>query len=69
MTTSPILYETLPGGIARIVLNRPDTRNAQDTAFLYALNEAFDRAAHDDTVKVIVLCAPADRENPPKLPL
>ena len=57
MTTSPILYETQPGGIARIVLNRPDTRNAQDTAFLYALNEAFDRAAHDDTVKVIVLSA------------
>ena len=45
MTPSPILYETLPSGIARIVLNRPETRNAQDTAFLYALNEAFDRAA------------------------
>ena len=57
MTNSPILYETLPDGIARIVLNRPDTRNAQDTAFLYALNEAFDRAAHDDAVKVIVLSA------------
>ena len=57
MTTSPILYETLPNGIARIVLNRPETRNAQDTAFLYALNDAFDRAAQDDTVKVIVLSA------------
>ena len=57
MTTSPILYETLPGAIARIVLNRPEARNAQDTAFLYALNEAFDRAAHDDAVKVIVLSA------------
>ena len=57
MTTSPILYETLPSGIARIVLDRPETRNAQDTAFLYALNDAFDRAAHDDTVKVIVLSA------------
>ncbi|MDP2378426.1 enoyl-CoA hydratase-related protein, partial [Reyranella sp.] len=57
MTTSPILYETLPSGIARIVLNRPETRNAQDTAFLYALNDAFDRAAQDDAVKVIVLSA------------
>ena len=57
MTTEPILYETLPSGIARIVLDRPETRNAQDTAFLYALNDAFDRAAHDDTVKVIVLSA------------
>lgn len=55
--TDTILYSTLPSGIARIVLNRPDTRNAQDTAFLYALNEAFDRAAHDDAVKVIVLSA------------
>ena len=57
MTDETILYKTLPSGIARIVLNRPETRNAQDTAFLYALNEAFDRAAHDDAVKVIVLSA------------
>jgi enoyl-CoA hydratase len=57
MTDETILYETLPSGIARIVLNQPETRNAQDTAFLYALNEAFDRAAHDDAVKVIVLSA------------
>jgi enoyl-CoA hydratase/carnithine racemase len=55
--TDPILYETLPSGVARIVLNRADTRNAQDTAFLYALNDAFDRAAQDDAVKVIVLSA------------
>ena len=47
MSKEQILYETLPSGIARIVLDRPETRNAQDTAFLYALNEAFDRAAHD----------------------
>ena len=57
MTIHPILYETLPSGIARIILNRAETRNAQDTAFLYALNEAFDRAALDDDVKVIVLSA------------
>ena len=55
--TDAILYETPAPHIARIVLNRPETRNAQDTAFLYALNEAFDRAAHDDAVKVIVLSA------------
>ena len=57
MSNDQILYEAQPSGIARIVLNRPETRNAQDTAFLYALNDAFDRAAHDDTVKVIVLSA------------
>ena len=57
MTSSAILYETPTPAIARIVLNRADTRNAQDTAFLYALNDAFDRAAQDDQVKVIVLSA------------
>src|ERR1051325_7593070 len=55
--TDAILYESLPSSIARIVLDRADTRNAQDTAFLYALNDAFDRAAQDDAVKVIVLSA------------
>jgi len=55
--TDPIFYATLPSGIARIVLDRADTRNAQDTAFLYALNDAFDRAAQDDAIKVIVLSA------------
>jgi len=55
--TDPILYGAPKSGIARIILNRPETRNAQDTAFLYALNEAFDRAALDDDVKVIVLSA------------
>ena len=55
--SGPIQYDTSRPGIARIVLDRADTRNAQDTAFLYALNEAFDRAAHDDEIKVIVLSA------------
>jgi len=52
-----ILYETPAQHIARIVLNRPETRNAQDTRMLYELNEAFDTAAHDDNIKVIVLAA------------
>ena len=52
-----ILYETPEDGIARIVLNRPTTANAQDTQFLYELNTAFDRAAHDDDIRVIILAA------------
>ena len=52
-----ILYETPEDGIARIVLNRPKAANAQDTEFLYALNDAFDRAAHDEDIRVIVLAA------------
>jgi len=52
-----ILYETPAPHVARIVLNRPESRNAQDTSLLYALNDAFDRAARDDNVKVIILAA------------
>lgn len=52
-----LLYETPAPHIARIVLNRPDTRNAQDTRLLYELNDAFNKAAHDDSVKVIILAA------------
>lgn len=52
-----LLYETPAPHIARIVLNRPDTRNAQDTRLLYELNDAFDKAAQDNDVKVIILAA------------
>jgi enoyl-CoA hydratase len=52
-----IRYEAPAEGVARIVLARPEARNAQDKPMLYALNAAFDRAAHDDAVKVIVLAA------------
>ncbi len=40
-----ILYEAPADHVARIVLNRPNARNAQDTKLLYELNAAFDRAA------------------------
>ena len=52
-----LIYEKPEPGIARIWLNRPQARNAQDTAMLYELNEAFDRAVGNDEVKVIVLAA------------
>lgn len=52
-----ILYETPAEHVARIVLNRPETRNAQDTKMLYELNDAFDIAARDDNIKVIILAA------------
>ena len=56
-TFDTILYETPAEHVARIVLNRPETRNAQDTRLLYELNEAFDVAAQDDHIKVIILAA------------
>lgn len=52
-----IRYEEPASGVARIVLTRPETRNAQDTRMLYELNDAFDRAARDDEIRVIVLAA------------
>ena len=55
--TARIRYEIVRPKVARITLARPDTRNAQDTRFLYELNSAFDRAAQDDDVSVIVLAA------------
>lgn len=57
MADDLVLYDTPQEHVAVLTLNRPDTRNAQDTALLYALNEAFDRAAHDDAIKVIILAA------------
>jgi len=52
-----ILYETPADKVARIVLNRPRQANAQNTKLLYELNAAFDKAAHDDNISVIILAA------------
>jgi|TARA_B110000971_G_C20037910_1_gene515549 enoyl-CoA hydratase len=53
---STIQYE-ISDSVARITLDRVDTRNAQNKKMLYELNDAFDLAARDDEVKVIVLAA------------
>ena len=51
-----ITYEVLDDGrIARIMLNRPDARNAQNRGLLVELNEAFLRAEADDEVRVVIL--------------
>jgi len=52
-----IKYNTDVTGIARITLARAEKRNAQSMAMLVELNDAFDLAARDDQVKVIVLAA------------
>lgn len=52
-----LLYDTPEPGVARITLNKPNSANAQDTKLLYELNAAFDRAAHDDDIRVIILAA------------
>ena len=52
-----IVYENPADKVARIVLNRPEARNAQSFRMLYELNDAFDIAAQDDDVSVIILAA------------
>lgn len=42
-------------GVAYLRLNRPEYRNAQNSAMTYALDAAFVAATNDDSVKVIVL--------------
>ncbi len=50
-----ILYEEPEAGIARIVMNRPAVRNAQNLRMTYELNAAFDHAVQDEEIKVIIL--------------
>jgi len=51
-----VTYEELDDGvIARIMLNRPESRNAQNRGMLVELHDAFLRAEADDTVRVVIL--------------
>lgn len=50
-----VIYQEPAPNVARIVMNRPDARNAQNLQMTYDLNAAFDRAVQDDAIKVIVL--------------
>ncbi|TDV52366.1 enoyl-CoA hydratase [Actinophytocola oryzae] len=49
-----VQYE-VDGAVATVTMNRPEYRNAQNSAMTYALDAAFTRAVDDDEVKVIVL--------------
>jgi enoyl-CoA hydratase len=51
-----VTYEELEGGeIVRILLNRPETRNAQNRGLLVDLDDAMGRAEEDDSVRVVIL--------------
>ena len=51
-----VTYETVDDGtIARIMLNRPEARNAQNRGLLCELDAAFLRAEADDQVRVVIL--------------
>ena len=55
MKFETILVERPDPRIARIVMNRPEARNAQNLQMTYDLNAAFDQAVQDEAVKVIIL--------------
>ena len=55
--TPRVRYEEPAPRVARIVLARAENANAQDYRMLSELNAAFDRAARDPEVRVIVLAA------------
>lgn len=57
MTFTSIRYEEPATGVARVVLSRPETRNAMDKRLFYELNDAFDRAVADNAIKVVILSA------------
>ncbi len=52
-----VRYETPAPKVARIVLDRPEKRNAQGRVMTYQLDAAMQRACQDDAVSVIVLAA------------
>jgi enoyl-CoA hydratase len=57
MTSSePVRYEERDG-VASITLDRPEARNALDSATATALLSAFERAEHQSNVRVILLSA------------
>jgi enoyl-CoA hydratase len=53
-----LTFESLDdGAIARIMLNRPQARNAQNRGLLVELADAFARAEADDEIRVVILGA------------
>lgn len=54
-----VLYD-IDGRVCRITMNRPDVKNAQSGPLLRDLDTAFERAAADRTVRVIVLAGNGD---------
>ena len=60
MSEAPVLYE-VADHVATITLNRPDVRNAMNTALREAMLERFTALCTDDDVRVIVVTGAGDR--------
>lgn len=55
MSENEVVTYQVRGAVAVVTMNRPEYRNAQNSAMTYALDDAFYAAAADDDVKTIVL--------------
>ena len=51
----PVLLEANHNGIATLVMNRPDRLNALNNELATALNDALNRVAEDESVRVVVI--------------
>ena len=51
---SDLLFST-DGPIATITLNRPEARNAYSESMVAALIDSLDRAAEDDSIRVVIV--------------
>lgn len=58
-----VIYEKPAPHVARIVMNRPEKRNAQGVIMTHELDAAFMQASHDEDVHVIVLAGAGDHFN------
>lgn len=56
----PVVVTERRGAVEIVRMNRPQYRNAQNSAMTYALDDAFAAAAADEEVKVIVLAGAGD---------
>ena len=52
---SDVLLYDVRGPVAWLTMNRPDARNAQNSALIDAIDGALDKAEADDDVRVVVL--------------
>jgi methylglutaconyl-CoA hydratase len=50
----PVLY-SVEGAVARIILNRPEKRNALNAALITGVKEKLREASHDERVRVVVI--------------
>lgn len=55
LPTDSVLLEATEGGVAVVLLNRPEKRNAFDAEMIAALTEAFETLAGADHVRIVFL--------------